>query len=88
MNNVGVLVRITGVVTDADTNNDCFAMSDGSGAVDSAANDGVKVSAPGLTLPDVDDFVTATGICTLEKVNGYRYPVLLARDQDDLVVVQ
>ena len=36
----------------------------------------------------VSAFVTATGICTLEKVNGYRFPVVLARDQDDLAVVQ
>ena len=87
LNNIGLLVRTTGKVTHVDT--DWFTLSDGSGAVDSSGNyEGVKVSASGLTLPDVDDFVIATGICSAEKVSGELYPVVIARDSDDLVVVQ
>jgi len=56
-------------------------------SLDNPANDGVKVSAVGLDLPDVNDIVTATGICTMEKVSGDRFAVILARDQDDIVVL-
>ena len=88
VNNVGLLVRIAGKVTDVDTNNECFTISDGSGAVDSADNEGAKVSAVGLNLPDLDDFVIATGVCSVEKVSDELYPIVIARDSDDLIVVQ
>jgi len=35
VNNVGMLARTTGVANNVDTNNGCFTLSDGSGAVDS-----------------------------------------------------
>lgn len=87
-NSVGLLVRITGKVTDVDTNDGCFTISDGSGATDSADNAGVKVSAVGLTLPALNNWVTATGICSVEKPGGAVYPVVLARGQGDLLIVQ
>ncbi|MCX6344831.1 MAG: C39 family peptidase [Armatimonadetes bacterium] len=89
LNNIGVLVRTVGKVTYIDTNAAYFTISDGSGAVDSGDHDGVKISASGL-IPQglaVDDFVIATGICSLEKDNNNLYPVLIARDSDDLIVV-
>ena len=56
--------------------------------IDSGDHDGAKISASGF-IPqglEVDNFVTATRICSIEKVSNVLYPVIIARDSDDLVV--
>ncbi|MEN6355673.1 MAG: hypothetical protein ABFD83_01165 [Armatimonadota bacterium] len=90
LNNIGLLVRTVGKVTYINTNSGYFVISDGSAAVDSGDHDGVKISASGL-IPQglaVDDFVIATGICSLEKVSNNLYAVVISRNSSDLVVVQ
>jgi hypothetical protein len=88
VNNIGLLVRTAGVVTHVDTN--WFTISDGSGAVDSDSNPGVKVSASGFVPSGLEegDFVSATGVSTAERGNNLLYPVVLARDSDDFVAMQ
>ena len=90
LNNIGLLVRTVGKVTYINTSSGYFTISDASKAVDSGSHDGVKISAAGF-IPSglaVGDFVTAAGICSTEKVSNDLYPLIIARDSDDLLVVQ
>jgi len=86
LNNIGLLVRITGTVTFTGAN--YFYLNDGSGLKDKSGNVGVKVAAVGLALPAIGQVVQVTGVssCFLDTVNTSR--VVLARSPDGIVVVQ
>ena len=58
-NNIGVLVRVCGEVTHADT--DFFYLDDGSNLEDGSGNVGVRARTYGLEVPDEGSFVEITG---------------------------
>jgi hypothetical protein len=73
LNNIGLLVRVWGEVTDRDTNAEpqWFILNDG-------ANCEVKVVVPdGSTAPDIGEHTAITGISSCEKAGALLVPVVL-----------
>ncbi|MCC6484900.1 MAG: right-handed parallel beta-helix repeat-containing protein [Armatimonadetes bacterium] len=91
INNIGLLVRLTGKVTYVDPNGQYFTVSDGSTwhsselLQDSDGHEGVRIFAPGLSLPTVGQFVTVTGASSCYKVGSDLYPMVRVRDAADIV---
>lgn len=85
LNNIGLLVRVAGRVTFVDPGGQFFTLWDGSVVEDADGHDGVRVSAPGLTLPALDEFATVTGISSCYKSGADLYPRVLARTAGDIV---
>ncbi|MDH7482542.1 MAG: DUF1565 domain-containing protein, partial [Armatimonadota bacterium] len=78
LNNIGLLVRTSGCVTDAGT--DWFVINDGSG-VD------VKCVVPtGVGVPAVGSYVALTAISSCEKVGDEIHRLLRIRSGDDIVI--
>ena len=77
VNNMGVLVTVTGRVKDPDAG--YFMVEDGGTLVSR-----VKVSTLMLTdIPGVDKFVTITGIVSTEKSGGVVTPIIIPRGDGD-----
>ena len=72
LNNVGLLVRVFGKVSDRNATTEEFYLDDGSGFK-------VRVYAPGLTIPADGSFVTVTGISGADNTSGLNLRVLRAR---------
>lgn len=95
VNNIGLLVRVWGKVNFVDTTNQLFYIDDGSGLNDYVTpGTGIRVSYAGLaagntfTPPTSGQFIAVTGISSL-FTDGYGLlPVVRARKQADLVVLQ
>ena len=85
LNNVGLLVKVFGKVTFVDPGGQFFTLWDGSVVKDADGHDGVRVSAPGLTLPGIGEFATVTGISSCYKPGEVLYPRVLARTAGDIV---
>ncbi|MBI2844366.1 MAG: hypothetical protein HYX78_13275 [Armatimonadetes bacterium] len=74
LNNIGLLVRTTGKVTELGT--DSFCIDDGSGV-------NLKVSGSGLYLPQKGTKVAVTGISSIEPgASGYQRLLKLRRQED------
>lgn len=89
LNNIGLLVCTTGRVTYVGTT--YFYIDDGSGASDSADYGGIRVYAPGVSLPAVDDYIRVTGISSCFKASPQStnlYRLIRVRDQADVVVLE
>jgi len=82
LNNIGLLVTIWGNVTFSGT--DYFYVDDGSKLNDDSGHIGVKVSAPGFTIP-TGGFVIVTGISSCEKKGSELVRVLRVRKQADIL---
>ncbi|MCX6376296.1 MAG: right-handed parallel beta-helix repeat-containing protein [Armatimonadetes bacterium] len=82
LNNIGLLVTTFGNVNYAGT--DYFYVDDGSKLDDGSGHIGVKVSAPGFTIP-TSGFVIVTGISSCEKVGSDLIRLLRVRKQADIV---
>lgn len=76
LNNIGMLVCTSGKVTYVGLN--YFYVDDGSGAKDTTAYKGVKVSAIGLTLPTLNKTVTVCGASSCSKSGSDLYRLLRA----------
>ncbi len=87
LNNIGLLVKVFGRVTFVDPGGQFFTVWDGSLVKDADGHDGVRVWAPGLTLPGSGDFVTVTGISSCTKVSEDLFPQVLVRTAGDIVRV-
>jgi hypothetical protein len=85
LNNVGLLMKTWGSVTAVVGDN--FYVDDGSVLLDGSGNQGVRVSALGLTKPDEDDYVAVTGISSVATVGGNYVRLLRARGQSDIDVI-
>lgn len=84
LNNIGLLVTIHGNVTYSGT--DDFWVDDGSALDDGSGHLGVRVLAPGMTIPS-GGFVSVTGISSCVTANGTLIRALRARTQDDIAPV-
>lgn len=73
LNNIGLKVKICGRARSIDPVTRTFFVQDGSGLAK-------VILPPGATLPAENAFVTVTGICSLETVQGARRPALLGID--------
>jgi len=78
---LALLVRIAGTVTN--TGPGWVTVDDGSGLVASDGFPGVKVLCDTFT-PPIADFVAATGVATVELVDGQLYRVVRARSAADI----
>ncbi|MEJ5298985.1 MAG: right-handed parallel beta-helix repeat-containing protein, partial [Armatimonadota bacterium] len=87
LNNIGLLVRTAGRVTFVDPGGQFFNVWDGSPVKDSEGREGVRVYAPGLTLPGAGEFVVVTGISSCVKSGQQLYPLLRVRTQGDMVAL-
>ncbi|MCC6484606.1 MAG: hypothetical protein IT209_07160 [Armatimonadetes bacterium] len=84
LNNIGLLVQICGHVTSVDETANTFTVWDGSSITAADGNNGVRVWAPGLTLPNINELVTVTGISSCEKVGNNLYSLLRVREAGDI----
>ncbi|MCC6484011.1 MAG: hypothetical protein IT209_04110, partial [Armatimonadetes bacterium] len=84
LNNIGLLVRVSGTVTYVDPNGQFFTIWDGSSVKDSDGHQGVRIFAPGLSLPTVGQFVTVTGASSCYKVGSDLYPLVRVRNASDI----
>ncbi|MDI6827881.1 MAG: hypothetical protein QME62_05280, partial [Armatimonadota bacterium] len=76
LNNIGLLIAVTGRVTAVDT--DYFYVDDGSLASDNTNNTGIRVEAMGLSVPAVGDTVYVEGISSCFVSSGVTYRRILA----------
>jgi len=89
LNNIGILVTISGKVTQVSF--DWCYLDDGSGLSDGSGNTGVYVYTGALDRPEKDHYAVITGISSCEYMPGgstIRYRVLRPRTQADIVTVQ
>ena len=87
LNNIGLLVKVSGKVTFVDPGGQFFTITDGSAVKDADGHDGVRVWAPGLALPGIGEFATVTGISSCYKPGEVLYPRVLVRTASDIVQV-
>jgi hypothetical protein len=85
LNNIGLLVTVTGKVVTAAS--DAFYVEDGSTALAGSAP--VRLYAkvicpPGTTVPAAGSMVNVTGISSCEKQNGTLHRVLKLRSENDI----
>lgn len=90
LNNIGLLVRVTGRVTGVATDRSYLYLSDASGVADGSGFDGVRVDLSAiepLVRPVINtgDFIAATGISSLYPLTGEVHRLVRARSVDDLV---
>jgi uncharacterized protein (TIGR03790 family) len=79
LNNIGLLLRTTGCVSDSDSNAKTLNIDDGS------LLGPIKVAAPStVTVPADGTYVGVTGVSSCEVQSGDIVPVLLTRRQDDI----
>lgn len=87
--NIGLLVKCWGTVTYSDSSNPndkFFCIDDGSGLSDGSGHRGVKVRCGSVSPPNTG-IVMVTGIVASEQVVGKVVPVILIRDENDIVVL-
>jgi len=82
-NNIGLLVRIWGKVTEANAGG-FFYVDDGSAVADGTVYQGVRVYAPGLAIPAKDSVVAVTGIASCDRYLGNVVRAILPRSQSDI----
>ena len=83
LNNIGLLVKIWGKVTDGGA--DWFAVDDGSGVDDGYDPIGVEVNVPvGVTPPKKGEYVSVTGVSSCVRIGGEVLGILLVRDAGDI----
>lgn len=95
VNNVGLLMRVTGKVAAAVTDDLSgwfwFTLDDGSGAQTKYENGFGQTTIPGIKVfsdafVNVGDTVTVTGVVTLEDAFGANQRVIIPRDYNDVFV--
>ncbi len=84
LNNIGLLAMVFGKVTFVDPGGQFFTVWDGSRVKDADGHDGVRVWAPGLTLPAVDAFITVTGISSCTRAGETLLPLVRVRSSADI----
>lgn len=89
--NAGLLVKTWGNVTYKAGDSSYFCVDDGSGGSDGLGNVGVPVSLSELvgglgSLPDVGDYVSATGVVSVEDLGGGAVAVVRPRVASDVVI--
>lgn len=92
LNNIGVLVRMWGVVTYVDQSGKFFYIDDGFGRIDGSGYIGVRANyenlLPGVvfTPPAPGDFVGVTGISSTIAIDSKIQPLLRPRRGEDLQI--
>jgi hypothetical protein len=86
LNNIGLLVKTTGVVTVA--GDDFFYIDDGTHARDASAFNGIRVRCQGLEKPVADQQVSITGISTIKNIGGRYFRSIRPRTAADIQVIQ
>gem|GEM_PF-4892494 len=86
LNNVGLLVRIAGIVTRSELLEDCFYVSDGSSVSDGGIA-GVRCIAGEIIKPEVGSRVIVTGVCGAIDVGGQAVRCIRVERQDDVIVL-
>jgi len=86
LNNIGLVIRTWGRVTYANT--DYFYLDDGSALNDGSGHIGLKVWAPGLTIPAQGSRAQVTGISSCFKPDGNLRRLILVSTPDDIVELQ
>jgi hypothetical protein len=82
LNNIGMLVSITGAVKASGT--DFFYIDDGTEARDASIFHGVRVICGGLSKPQVGRQVVVTGISGISRVGGRLFRSITPRYQSDV----
>ncbi|MGQ9809137.1 MAG: choice-of-anchor Q domain-containing protein [Armatimonadota bacterium] len=87
LNNIGLLVRVTGKVTAIAPDRSWLTVWDGSAVKDADGNDGVRcISSTGIPARvNAGDMVSVTGVVSVAKTGQTVYPVLLMRSGTDIV---
>ncbi|MEN6356869.1 MAG: C25 family peptidase propeptide domain-containing protein [Armatimonadota bacterium] len=85
LNNVGMLVRVTGKVTYVGS--DCFYVNDGSNCDDGSGYIGVRVFSGTLTKPALGKYVALSAISATYYNNGSLFRALVMPAQSDLQVI-
>ena len=65
-----------------------FYIDDGSLLNDGSGKTGLRVSAPGLTLPQKGSFVIVTGVSSCYQAAAHLHRMLRPRCQEDISVVE
>jgi hypothetical protein len=90
LNNIGLLVRSWGTVTEVGT--DCFWIDDGFGIAGDVGHRGVRVVTTGLQVPEglhEGAYALATGISgSVEIVGGKLARKITPRNSDDIVIIE
>lgn len=82
LNNIGMLVRVVGLVTKATAL--YFYIDDGSGAQDNSPYKGVRIDCENVLSPNEGQFVAVTGISSLISSGGQFYRTVRPRDIWDM----
>ena len=83
--NVGLLVRVAGVVTYSDTTGGVFYVDDGSNLTDGSGNTGVRVACLSSLVPSLGERVSVTGISSVTKLGGRNVRLIRVRGASDIV---
>ncbi|MEN6370801.1 MAG: right-handed parallel beta-helix repeat-containing protein [Armatimonadota bacterium] len=86
LNNIGILVKTTGKVTEVGYN--YFYIDDGTKAKDSSTYTGIRVSCGSLSMPKPDQTVLVTGISTIINIAGKYFRCIRVRTADDIQPLQ
>ncbi|MCE5313854.1 MAG: C25 family peptidase propeptide domain-containing protein [Armatimonadota bacterium] len=86
LNNIGLLVRVTGKVTSVGT--DYFYIDDGCACNDGSGNIGVKVLSGTLTKPTAGAYVALTGVSSIYSSGGNLLRAIVLPDQDSLQILK
>ncbi len=87
-NNIGLLIRTTGMVTHVDASGRFVYIDDGSALDDGSTHRGIKVILNGLSAPGLDEQVMVTGVSSCEPGIGAKpVRVIRVRNQQDITVV-
>ncbi len=84
LNNIGLLMRLTGRVTRVDSASGILNVDDGSGVIDGGGWTGVRVLAPGMTMPVAGDIVSLTGVSSCYWDGSRVRRLLRVRQEGDI----
>ena len=91
LNNIGLLVRLSGRVTSADAQGGFFTLWDStswnwaSGLMDSNGSPGVRVLSGSAPLPAVGEWLTVTGISSCYKAGEVLFPLVRVKEAGDIL---
>ncbi len=81
LNNVGILVRTSGLIENYDTENRTLTIDDGSGL-------NIRCSYPEGVDPSLYSYCSVTGVCSIYRDGNVLKPVVLLRTADDFVGIE
>lgn len=85
LNNVGLLVRTSGIVSAVYPNDRIVYIDDGSRLVDGSGKTGLRIAWPDGEIPGIDTFLQITGIAGVTRINNRTVRLLKPRYPSDIV---